>query len=178
MTRTAPQRIVPQQLAPPAARRRPLRLVLAIVGVLAVLVGGGFLARMWVMQQYYVGADAGQVVIFQGVRGDVLGLPLSSVAEHTDIALDDLPETERSQVKDGILPTEDGLGGARELVERLRDRRLEPCPPPAPPPVVEPVQPVQPVQPADPNAQPQPPVDTTPLPEPVPVPGTTCRSVS
>jgi protein phosphatase len=175
MTRTAPQRIVPQQVAPPAARRRPLRLVLAIVGVLAVLVGGGFLARMWVMQQYYVGAHAGQVVIFQGVRGDVLGLPLSSVAEHTDMSLDDLPETERSQVQDGILPTDDGLSGARELVERLRDRRLDPCPPPPAPPVVDPAQPVQPV---DPNAQPQPPVDTTPLPVPVPVPGTTCRSVS
>ena len=88
---------------------------------------------MWVMQQYYVGAEAQEVVIFQGVRGDVLGVPLHSVAERTDIALDDLPQTERSQVRDGIV-TDDGLGGARGLVDRLRDRMLEPCPPPAPPP--------------------------------------------
>jgi serine/threonine protein phosphatase PrpC len=176
MTRTAPQRIVPQQAAPAASRRRPLRLVLAIVAVLAVLVGGGFLARMWVLQQYYVGADAEQVVIFQGVRGDVLGVPLQSVAEHTDIALDDLPQTDRSQVRDGIL-TDDGLSGAHQVVDRLRERMLEPCPPPQPQQQLEPVQP--PAQPGvDPNVQPQPPVDTTPLPTPVPEPGTTCRSVS
>src|ERR687893_683090 len=41
MTRTAPQRIMPQQVAPAASRRKPLRLVLAVVAVLAVLVGGG-----------------------------------------------------------------------------------------------------------------------------------------
>jgi serine/threonine protein phosphatase PrpC len=172
LTRTAPQRIVAVQDAP-ARRRRPLRVVLAVVAVLAVLVAGGFLARSWVMQQYYVGADAEQVVIFQGVRGDVLGLPLSSVAERTDIALTDLPQTERSQVRDGII-TDDGLAGARQLVNRLRDRMLEPCPPPQP---VEPAQP--PAQPGvDPNVQPQPTVDSTPLPTPVPEPGTTCRSVS
>jgi hypothetical protein len=183
MTRTVPQRILPQQ-APPATRRKVrARLVIAVVAVLAVLVGGGFLARMWVMQQYYVGADSEQVVIFQGVRGDVLGVPLYSVAERTDIALDDLPETERSQVRDGIL-TDDGLGGARGTVDRLRGRMLEPCPPPQPPQPVQPVQPVQPpAQPnadpnVDPNVQPQPPVDTTPLPTPVPEPGTNCRSVS
>jgi PPM family protein phosphatase len=181
LTRTAPQRIVPLQEAPAARRRRPLRVVLAVIAVVAVLVAGGFLARTWVQQQYYVGADAEQVVIFQGVRGDVLGLPLSSVAERTDIALDDLPQTERSQVRDGIVVTDNGLSGAHELVDRLRHRMLEPCPPPVAPPTqsLEPTQP--PVQPGvDPNVQPQPqpPVDTTPLPTPEPVPGTTCRSVS
>jgi serine/threonine protein phosphatase PrpC len=181
LTRTAPQRIVPPPVAPAARRRGRLRLVLAVVAVLAVLAGGGWLTRMWVMQQYYVGAAAEDVVIFQGVRGEVLGVPLHTVAEHTGIGLDDLPQTERSQVRDGI-PTDNGLGGARGLVDRLRDRMLEPCPPPAPPaPPAQPVQPEQPAPPAvaDPNAQAQPPpVDTTPLPTPVPEPGLTCRSVS
>jgi PPM family protein phosphatase len=184
LTRTAPQRIVPPPVAPAARRRGRLRLVLAVVAVLAVLVGGGWLTRMWVMQQYYVGAAAEDVVIFQGVRGEVLGVPLHTVAEHTGIALNDLPQTERSQVRDGI-PTDNGLGGARGLVDRLRDRMLEPCPPPLPVQPVQPTQPVQPEQPApppaagDPNAQAQPPpVDTTPLPTPVPEPGLTCRSVS
>jgi protein phosphatase len=174
---------VPQQTAPAARAKGRLRLVLAVVAVLAVLVAGGFFARMWVMQQYYVGADGEQVAIFQGVRGDVLGLQLSSVAERTDIALDDLPQTERSQVRDGIIITDNGLAGARELVDRLRDRMLEPCPPPQPPQVPLPPQAPDAVQPpaqpgVDPNLQPQPPVDTTPLPTPVPEPGTNCRSVS
>jgi hypothetical protein len=121
------------------------------------------------------------VVIFQGVRGEVLGVPLHTVAEHTGIGLNDLPQTERSQVRDGIVVMDNGLSGAHELVERLRHRMLEPCPPPVAPPTpsLEPTQP--PVQPGvDPNVQPQPqpPVDTTPLPTPEPVPGTTCRSVS
>jgi PPM family protein phosphatase len=175
LTRTAPQRIVSPPAAPAARRRGRLRLVLAVVAVLAVLVAGGLLGRMLVMQQYYVGADAGQVVIFQGVHGDVLGLPLHSVAERTDIALDDLPETVRSQVRDGI-PTENGLVGARGVVERLRGQMLEPCPPPLPPQPVEALPPAPPV--TDPNVAPPPPVDTTPLPTPVPLPGTTCRSVS
>jgi serine/threonine protein phosphatase PrpC len=175
LTRTAPQRIVSPPVAPAGRRRGRLRLVLAVVAVLAVLVAGGLLGRMLVMQQYYVGADAGQVVIFQGVHGDVLGLPLHSVAERTEIALDDLPETERSQVRDGI-PTDNGLVGARGLVERLRDRMLEPCPPPPPPQPVEALPPAPPV--TDPNVPLPPPVDTTPLPTPVPLPGTTCRSVS
>ncbi|WP_219415881.1 PP2C family protein-serine/threonine phosphatase [Pseudonocardia nigra] len=175
LTRTAPQRIVSAPATATARRRPRWRLALGVVAVVAVLVAGGFLARMWVMQQYYVGADAEQVVIFQGVRGDVLGLPLQRVAERSDIALSDLPETERSQVRDGIL-TNGGLEGARGVIERLRDRMLEPCPDPVQQQPQTPADPVLPPGIADPNLLP--PVDTTPLPTPAPVPGTTCRSVS
>jgi PPM family protein phosphatase len=171
LTRVAPQRVLTATKAP-AARRSRVKIVVGVVTVLAVLIGGVVLARMWVLQQYYVGVDAQLVSIFQGVHGEVLGIPLQRVAERTDITLDDLPETDRSAVRDGIRAL-DGLPGARGVVERLRDRMLEPCPPPAPP------QPPPPVP--DPNVAPvpgAPPVDTTPLPTPAPEPGTTCRSVS
>ncbi|OZM82386.1 PP2C family serine/threonine-protein phosphatase [Pseudonocardia sp. MH-G8] len=173
LTRTAPQQVVSTPEVRPSRRRGRLRVVLAVVAVLAVLAGGGLLARMWVMAQYYVSADGEQVAIFQGVGGEVLGVALQSVAERTDVALTDLPETERSQVRDGIT-TDNGLAGARGVVDRLRARMLEPCPPPQPPqppppppPVVDPGVPVPGI----------PPVDTTPLPIPAPEPGTTCRSV-
>jgi serine/threonine protein phosphatase PrpC len=172
LTRTAPQRVVPAVEAPPARRRVRPRVVIAVLVVLALLVGGGLLARMWVMQQYFVGADGEDVAIFQGVRGDVLGVPLNSVAERTDIALADLPETERSQVRDGII-TDNGLTGARGLVERLRDRMLEPCPLPQPEP--QPQLPPQPEQQAQPEQQPQPgqqpPPGQQPQPEQQPQPG-------
>jgi protein phosphatase len=172
LTRVAPQRVVAATKAP-AARRSRVKIVMGVVTVLAVLIGGVVLARMWVLQQYYVGVDAQLVSIFQGVHGEVLGIPLQRVAERTDITLDDLPETDRSAVRDGIRAL-DGLPGARGVVERLRGRMLEPCPPPAPP------QPPPPVP--DPNLPPAPgaapPADTTPLPTPAPEPGTTCRSVS
>jgi PPM family protein phosphatase len=185
LTRPAPQRTAPAETAAPTRRRKRLRLVLALLAVAVVLVGGAALARLWVLQQYYVGADeTQQVAIFQGVPGDVLGVPLNVAAERTDIALTDLPESERNQVVAGI-PTADGLTGAQGLVERLRSRMLQPCPiPPTTPAVPTVTPPVPTAPPAVPGQPPvvqplpgQPPVDTTPLPQPAPVPGTTCRPV-
>jgi serine/threonine protein phosphatase PrpC len=175
LTRTAPQRIVPAVEAPAARRRSRMRIAVGVIAVLAVLAGGAVLARLWVLQQYYVGADAEQIAIFQGVRGEVLGIPLHQVAERSDIGLGDLPETERSSVRDGII-TSGGLDGARGLVDRLRSRMLAPCPPVVaqqPPGIVDPGA-------VDPGllVPGLPPVDTTPLPTPAPEPGTTCRSVS
>jgi protein phosphatase len=196
MTRTAPIRV--QQPAPvPVARHGRLRLVLGVVAVLAVLAGGGVLARMWVLQQYYVGASNDRVAIYQGVRGSVLGLPLQTLVEESDIALTDLPQTTRNTVRDGILVTDAGLPGARQRVSVLRDNLLPACPVPAQPSAVVPdavvpptaalptpvpggaAQPVPGVQPTDapvPGATPG--GDTTPLPTFSPEPGLNCRPVS
>jgi PPM family protein phosphatase len=124
-----------------------------------------------VMQQYYVGTEsdaaAAQVVIYQGVRGSILGLSLQSVAERAPISLSDLPEADRNQVRAGI-PASDGLDGAHATVSRLQARMLPVCPDPAPPVT-------QPGAVTDPNA---PPVDSTPLPTVTPEPGITCRPAS
>ena len=112
-----------------------------MVAVLAVLAGGAVLAGTWVLQQYYLGARDGRVAIFQGVRGDVLGLPLQKVVETSDIALTDLPETTRNSVEDGVLVTEGGLDGARQRVDLLRSSRLAPCPEPVVPGAEPPVAP-------------------------------------
>jgi hypothetical protein len=114
-------------------------------------------------------------VIFQGVSGEVLGLPLHQVAERSDIALGDLPETERIQVRAGIIT--DGLAGAHNIVERLRDRMLAPCPEPEPTPPTS-TEPPLASDPSVPVVPALPPLDTTPLPTPSPEPGTNCRSVS
>jgi PPM family protein phosphatase len=187
ITRTAPQRVVPPPVAPARVRAWP-RLAVALIAAVAVLVGGGALARIWVLQQYFVGVDSDHVVIFQGVRGEALGIPLHRVAERTDIALTDLPETERSQVQDGINAS-DGQDDARRLVDRLRGRMLAPCPitppvaaTPTPTPAAVPPPPASPVpapgaEAVPPAPTPPPPVDTTPLPTVPPEPGTTCRPV-
>jgi serine/threonine protein phosphatase PrpC len=157
LTRTAPIRVVPAAAPAPAARHGKLRLVLGVVAVLAVLAGGGVLARAWVLQQYYVGASAGHVAIFQGVRGSVLGLPLQHVVEESDIALTDLPEATRNTVEDGLLVTEGGLRGARTRVDMLRGAMLVPCTAlTAPAPSVVPAQPAAPTAagPVDPNLAP------------------------
>jgi protein phosphatase len=186
LTRTAPLRVQPAAPAP-IARRGRLRQVLAVLAVVAVLVGGAALARTWVLQQYYVGADAERVAIFQGVRGSVLGFPLQRLAEPTDIALTDLPEAARSNVRVGILTN--GLAGARATVARLREGMLPPCPPPAlPAPSAElvaptalpalPALPAPTVSPSDSAVASVPPGgDTTPLPTVAPEPNVNCRVV-
>jgi protein phosphatase len=178
LTRTMPNRVVVPQAAPVRTRSRlGLKLAVVLLAALAALIGGAALTRVWVMQQYFVGFDADHVVIFQGVRGDVLGVPLHRVTERTDIAVTDLPETERSQVSEGIYAS-DGLDDARRLVERLRALMLEPCPVAPPTPAVAVPGPVvvpEPGVPVDPNLPP--PVDTTPVPTVPPQPGTTCRPV-
>jgi protein phosphatase len=152
-----------------------LRIGVAVLAVLIVLGGAGALARLWVMQQYYVGADNTQVAIFQGVRGTVLGLPLHQLAETTDLSLDELTESDRNTVREGIIAP-DGLDSARNIVNRLRDRMLEPCPvisattTPAPKPAAP--------APAPGAALPSPTPDTTSLPQASAIPGVTCRPVS
>jgi protein phosphatase len=192
LTRAQPRMLAPPAPAPaPPRRGLRLRLALLAAAALVVLVGGGALARLWVLQQYFVGVESDQVAIFQGVRGDVLGIPLHQVAEETDVALQDLPESERSLIRDGIT-SNDGIEGARSVVERLRNRMLPPCPPvlpgatQVPPPVATTVPPPElPVGPTVglpiPTTQPVvPPLTTTPIgtplsSTPVPEPGITCR---
>ncbi len=203
LTRTAP--LVHVSPAPSGragaarARHGRLRVALGVLAVLAVLVGGGVLARTWVLQQFYVGAADGRVAIFQGVRGTVLGLPLQQVVERSDIALTDLPEATRGSVEDGLLVAEGGLPGARTRVAMLRDSMLVPCSalvPPAAPPSVAPeaaptvpvdpsaaVQTLSPVPPGGATVAPPAPAptlgsDTTPLPPLAPEPGRNCRQGS
>jgi serine/threonine protein phosphatase PrpC len=197
LTRTAPLRV--QSPAPAAPRRSGVHVALGVLAVLAVLAGGVVLARMWVLQQYYVGVHDDHVAIYQGVRGSVLGLPLQQLAEQSDIALTDLPEATRNTVRDGILVTDGGLPAAEARVTRLRATMLAPCPAPglsapsaalipptdpalaapAPPAAVQPdlaqPDPAQPSAAAPGDAVPG--VDTTPLPTVAPQPGLNCRPV-
>ncbi len=186
MTRALP-RIEPAPVAAAPRKRSTLRIIAVVGAVLVVLVAAGGLSRLWVMQQYYVGVDGNQVTIFQGVRGQVLGVPLHEIVEHTDITVDDLTETDRNTVEDGIIAA-DGLDGAHVLVQRLRERMLKPCPvasattaPAAPavptaPPAAAPQAPVP-----NPAPNPAPPTttsNTTPLTHATAIPGVDCRPVS
>ena len=164
-------------------RRSPMRAVLAVLGVV-LLVGVGLLVtRIWIGQQYYVGTAGDRVVVYQGVRGSVLGVALQQVAEDPDIPLSDLTQVGRASVTGGTLPTTD-LAGARSTLDRLRTLELLPvCPPPAPPPAATPAPaPVVPAPvPGAPAAVPAPLPTTAPpttAAAPAPVPGRDCRQVS
>jgi protein phosphatase len=162
-------------------RRSRMAVVLAVVGVL-VLAGLALLVtRLWISQQYYVGVAGDEVVIYQGVRGDVLGVQLQDVAEQTGMKVGDLTQVGRTSVQGDSLPTSD-LDSAHRTVDRLRsDELLPPCKPPAPvvpstpapgqPGAVAPTPAPAPGAPTAVTAAP-PPVSTSPQ-----VPGRDCRRV-
>ena len=171
---------------PQVRRRRWLRPLLATCGVLVVLLGGAFLARMWVFSHYYIGANqANDVVIFQGMPGEALGVVLNRQVEDScqanasstckRINIRDLQEAQRLDVRNGSTKAND-LNGARQAMQRLRRTALLPvCQPPKPPqPPVAPAPPAPqpPQQPAVPAGQPPAPAAPgAPAPSSAPAPG-------
>ncbi|HEV7452488.1 MAG TPA: PP2C family serine/threonine-protein phosphatase [Pseudonocardiaceae bacterium] len=141
LPRPEPKRIEPVAPDPQLRRRKQRRrlIALAVLGVLlSVLVATG---SILVLGQYYVGATGnGEVAVFRGVRGEVLGLPLHARAEGScwdgaprecePILLRDLEPPARTNVQRGMISSA-GLVGAREIIGRLRIKGLLPtCPRP------------------------------------------------
>jgi len=134
---------MPQRMeAPPPPPQDPKRKkrnaikAFVIIFVLFLLVGavavGG---KLWLNTQYYVGAtEDGQVAIFRGLNGSVLGFKLSSKVEDScppgstgckEITLKDLQEGGRKTITAGIR-SDNGIDGARAAVRLLRTEHLLP----------------------------------------------------
>ncbi|MGX7823719.1 PP2C family protein-serine/threonine phosphatase [Actinokineospora sp. 24-640] len=122
-------------LAPPPAdprlkRRKRVRAVVISVLVLVLLAAAAVAARIWVNNQYFVGeGGSGEVAVFQGVRGSVLGLSLNSQVEGSCAQLpqcdrlfvDDLEQFGKDEVRNGS-NTFDSITAAREFLSGLRHR--------------------------------------------------------
>ncbi|MFN2496202.1 MAG: PP2C family serine/threonine-protein phosphatase [Pseudonocardiaceae bacterium] len=114
------------------------RTFVSLVLLLGLLVGVAVAGSVWVLSQYFVGATKdGEVVVFQGVRGEVLGLALHTRAEGScpdgktgcePIFLTDLEQSARMNVNRGVISNA-GLEGARDIIGGLRtEYLLPPCP--------------------------------------------------
>ncbi len=93
-------------------------------------------------QPVFRGVSNGQVAVFRGVDGSVLGLQLSSVQEGScepglngcmPLEVDDLVPSARAQVVAGIQAGT--LDDARGVITRLTGQMLPPCPSPEPAPL-------------------------------------------
>jgi protein phosphatase len=118
-------------------RRSRWRTPLVVVGVLALVAAalGGVWA--WTQTQYFVGRSGDEVAIFQGVNTSFGPLRFYDVDTNTDLKMDDLDPSARSQVATGI--TAHSRTDARQIVERLRSDHLLPlCTPAVPIPTVQP----------------------------------------
>lgn len=96
------------------------RRLLWFFGAVAVGLGVAlalFFAYNWTQSRYFVGSDEDSVVIYRGVQQELGGFKLYSVAEDTNIGLQELDGLERRQVQ-RTLPAA-SLREARDIVVRL-----------------------------------------------------------
>ena len=123
----------PEELryAPQPPRRFAWARRLAVLGVVVLLVvlGAGALYS-WSQGQYYVSDQAGEVVIFKGVKAELPGVATHHVTERTGLALADLESYDAGRVRSGI--SADGLSDARRIVADLKVNCPEPTPTPTP----------------------------------------------
>ena len=99
-------------------RSKRLRRGLLSLVVLVILIGGGYAAWSWSQQQFFVGADDGQVAIFHGVASDIGPVDLSGLEQRSDVTVAELPVDVQGSVSRTI-PAAD-LADAQAKVDRLR----------------------------------------------------------
>jgi len=99
--------------------RRRWPLVTSILAVLVIVIAaGGYAAWRYTQNQYYVGTDGHQVIIFRGVDEQVAGLSLSSVYQRTGIPIAHVTANDLPQVKSTI--TADNLNSAKQIVVNIQ----------------------------------------------------------
>src|ERR1700730_10691407 len=101
-------------------RRRWPIVTTSLVVLLAVVIGGGYVAWRWSQDQYYVGADSkGQeVVIFRGVNQHIAGISLSRPFQPTGIKLTQVPPSYQQTVK--ATDPASSLSSAQTIVANIR----------------------------------------------------------
>ena len=120
-------RVVPPAAAAPAPvkKRGRWRTPVLIAAVLVLIFGGLAGTYAWAQTQYYVGHAGDQVAIYRGVDASFGPIKFSEVTENTDLRLNDLVPSWRSQVQSGI--TASSKGDAERIVRRLFDERYPLC---------------------------------------------------
>ncbi|ALG05546.1 PP2C family protein-serine/threonine phosphatase [Kibdelosporangium phytohabitans] len=125
----------------PKKRGRKIAIIVAAAVVLLALAGAGI--RYLAYTNYYVGVgDAGEISVFQGVRGTVLGVELhrkvegscspSDGASCSPLKIDSLSSANKTKANEG-LPVND-LDAARKMISTWRSEDQSPtdCPPQQP----------------------------------------------
>jgi PPM family protein phosphatase len=102
--------------------KRSGRGVKTLAILFGVLVLGGLLAGgayFLLSQEYFVGLDEEQIVIYQGVDVELGPLDLARVVERTELSADDVQPWFRSRLEEGVPAA--GLSDARSIVETMRE---------------------------------------------------------
>jgi serine/threonine protein phosphatase PrpC len=112
-----PEPPAPKEPRPKGTRRRAVRSLILVLLPLLLIVGAATAALGWYARgSYYVGAAGGEVVIYKGVPGGVLGWN-PTVDQRTRVAVADLPALDRDRVQTNS--SRGSLSTARAYVGRL-----------------------------------------------------------
>jgi protein phosphatase len=112
----------------PAGRRRWPIVTTALLVLVAVIIGGGYIAWRWSQNQYYVATDSkGQVVIYRGINQRIAGISLFSPYQPTGIPLAQVPSNYQQTVKTayasgGLSQVQNVVGNVRAAVNQCRDQ--------------------------------------------------------
>ena len=94
-------------------------MVIATLGVIAAGLGvGGWYASQWINEQFYVGADKDEIVVFQGIDAELGPFQLFEVKHRSNLAVSALPAAQQSLVRDGI--TVPSLDAGKEEIKKLQ----------------------------------------------------------
>ncbi|HEX6520987.1 MAG TPA: PP2C family serine/threonine-protein phosphatase [Streptosporangiaceae bacterium] len=102
-------------------RRRWPIVTTSLVVLVAVIVGGGYIAWRYTQDQYFVATDSSdEVAIYQGINQSVLGISLSHPHTKTGIMLNQVPTQFRQQLAN--TPSASSLSGAQQIVDNIRNQ--------------------------------------------------------
>jgi protein phosphatase len=121
--RIQPVRIEPPEEPPdPKVKRRKRIRLLVILLVIAMLVAAGAIAAVIaVNRQYFVGeGDNGEIAIFQGVRGSILGISLNKQVQGS---CDPAATCDKRYVEDLQPAGQDSVRSGTESFESIREAR-------------------------------------------------------
>src|SRR5580704_2804784 len=111
-------RAQPKRASRSGRRRWPI-VTTSLVVLVAVIVGGGYIAWRWSQDQYYVGANSkGEVVIYRGVNQRIAGISLSKPYLPTGIELAQVPAPYQQPVK--ATDPASSLSNAQAIVANVR----------------------------------------------------------
>lgn len=106
--------------APREAKRSGKGILASILVVVVLLGGASWGAVAYARSRYFIAPHEGNVAIYNGLPGSVLGYPLHTLTEDTDVVLTDLPPYFQRTVTNAIGVS--GLDAARVTVEGLQVR--------------------------------------------------------
>jgi hypothetical protein len=100
-------------------RRRWPIVTTSLVVLLAVIIGGGYIAWRVSQNQYYVAANSqGHVVIYRGINERILGINLSSPYQVTTIPLAQVPSNDQQTVRTAY--ASGSLAEVQKTVDNIR----------------------------------------------------------